>query len=134
MKKKILIASLVILLIFILGLSFSLRQAKKTLPSPSPLIDREKAAQQTQDDKTSAEEINKIHEQYPWYSKIPIETKDYRIIFDFEKNSFRVRLLTQDTAAIRQAALNDLKVIGVDLNFYSHYFLEPESGFENLLR
>ena len=84
MKKKILITSAIILLIFIVGVILPLLFSKKSrLPSPTPAISQEKAAQQTHDDFTAAQAIEEIHSDYPWYSKIPIETPDYRIIFDF---------------------------------------------------
>lgn len=131
MKKKILIASIIILVIFFTALILSLRQPVK---KEEPLFTPEKAAQQTQDDLNTAKAIKTIHEQYPWYSKIPLETTDYRIIYDFEKDSFRIRLLTKSTTAIKDAALADLEAIGVDLNEFNYYFIEPQSGFENLLR
>ena len=118
------IASGVILLIFITGLFLSLRQAKKN--SSSLKFNQQKAIQQTQDDQRSAQAIKKIHNQFPWYSKIPVETADYRIIYDFAKESFRIRLLTQDTDKIRQAALDSLGKIGVDLNEFQYYFIEPK--------
>lgn len=136
MKKKILTTSIIILGIFIVAVVLPLLFSKKrqVQPSPTPAISQEKAAQQTQDDLTTAKVIEEFHSDYPWYNKIPVETADYRIVFDFSKNSFRIRLLTQDTPAIRGTALGDLKAIGADLNFYQYYFLEPETGFENLLR
>lgn len=89
---------------------------------------------QTQEDLKSGQVIDNLHQQYPWYSKLPIETNEYRIIFDFDKNSFRIRLLTQSTEAIKQDALKQLKTIGVDLDQFNYYYLEPQSNFQNLLK
>lgn len=131
MKKKIFIVSAIILVIFILALILSLRWPAK---KEELLFTQEKAAQQTQDDLTSAAAIKAVHDQFPWYSKMPVEAPDYRIVYDFDKESFRIRLLTKNTNTIKQAALADLEAIGVDLKEFSYYFIEPESGFENLLR
>lgn len=64
----------------------------------------------------------------PWYSKIPIETKDYTIIFDFEKNSFRIRLKVSKTSTeavvktLTDKALLSIKEIGaVPTNYYILY-------------
>lgn len=135
MKKKLFIIGTVILGFFLLLLIFSLRSAKKTVQPDKEAIAPEKLSQMQQDSQVVADVINKVHQKYPWYSKIPIETKDYRIVFDFDKNSFRIRLLGQSTETIKQAALKDLETIGVDLKKeFTYYFIEPEPGFENLLR
>lgn len=94
---------------------------------------QQKMQLQTQEDLKSGQVINKLHQQYPWYSKLPIETNEYRIIYDFDKNSFRIRLLTQSSETIKQAALNQLKTLGVDLDQFTYYFLEPQSSFQNLI-
>ncbi|MDZ4229156.1 MAG: hypothetical protein U1C50_02785 [Patescibacteria group bacterium] len=131
MKKKILITSVIILVIFILALILTLRRPAE---KETPLFTQEKAARQTQDDLTSAAAIKAVHDQFPWYAKMPIEAPDYRIVYDFDKKSFRIRLLTKSTETIKQAALDQLETIGVDLKQYEYYFIEPETGFENLLR
>lgn len=63
---------------------------------------------------------------YPWYTKLPLETKDYRIIYDFEKNQFRIRIFnaqitTTQKQAVLNTALSSLSKIGVDTKKYSYY-------------
>ena len=135
MKKKLFIVAIMILFFFVIILFISLKQGKKQPEPAAGGITQEQAIQQTKDDKISAEAINKIHEEYPWYEKIPIETADYRIVYNFDRGAFRIRLLKTNTPAIKQAAINHLESIGVDLKKFSYYFIEPEQpGFENLLR
>ncbi len=115
---------------------FSRSKTKTTTPSPSPSpsvknqfnlnkLNPQESAQLIQDDLKYGQALEKLNQTYPWYSQLPIETKDYRIIYDFDKNSFRIRLLTQVSETIKQAALDKLKSVGVDLNQFSYYFLEP---------
>lgn len=37
--------------------------------------------------------VKKLIEKYPWYTNLPIETEDYRIVYDWELNKFRIRIL-----------------------------------------
>lgn len=62
--------------------------------------------------------LKKFYDQYPWYRKLPIETSDYRIVYDFQKNQFRIRILkpnanSSDQTNIVNDALSALKKIGV---------------------
>lgn len=115
---------------------FSRSKTKTTTPSPSPTPSADnqfnlndfsatESAQQIKNDLKYGQALESLHQKYPWYSRLPIETEDFRIIYDFDKNSFRIRLLTQSSASIKQAAVDKLKEIGVDLKKFSYYFIEP---------
>ncbi len=89
----------------------------------------EEARQQAADDFLVAEAEKEFYETYPWYTSIPIETDDYVIVYNFEKESFRVRLtlgenpLGAQIEAAKTRALDSLEAIGVDLNVYDYYVL-----------
>ena len=133
MKKKLFIASAVILVFFLALILLSLRPSQKN--SNPQLIDNEQTKQIIQDGSTAADTISAVYEKYPWYGKIPIVTNDYTIAFNFEKNSFRVIFLKPSTESMKRSALESINNIGANLDQYDYYFIEPEkSGFKNLLR
>lgn len=131
-KKYIIIIGLIFLVIFIV-VSFL-----RPKPTPSPIIPVSTPSATTQpiieitptetfqppNDQLYGQAIKDIVNQYPWYPKIPIETQEYRIIFDFDKKSFRIRFLTPLSEQIKQAAIKKLVEIGVDLDKFTYYFVE----------
>lgn len=134
MKKKLIILIGIILIILMISF-FSRSKTKTTIPTPSPKpsaknqfnlngLSPTESAQQLQNDLKFGQALEALNRKYPWYSQLPIETKDFRIVYDFDKNSFRIRLLTQSSESIKQAAVDKLKEVGVDLNKFSYYFLE----------
>jgi hypothetical protein len=130
MNKKILIIIGIILLIIMIYIS-SLSKTKPpaSSPSPTPIVDNQpnatESAIQTPNDLKYAKAQEDLILQYPWYPKLPIETADFRIIYDFDKDSFRIRLLTQSSETIKQNAINEIKSIGVNLAKFTYYFIEP---------
>ena len=133
MKKKLLIL-LIIIFIFVVIYSLtsprSVKNDNLVVTSPTPTTSTitpnpTEFFEQLPNDLKYNQELTDIHQRYPWYSSLPLETEDYRIIYDFDKNSFRIRLLTGNSDSIKQAALKSLKEIGVDINKYPYYFLEP---------
>ena len=61
--------------------------------TPEQLIEDSK--KQMEGDIAYNEAIKRLIEDYPWYTSLPIETKDYRIVYDYEKEMFRIRLLKE---------------------------------------
>lgn len=89
-------------------------------PTPIPVLDS-----QLPDDEKYSQAITEIHEEYPWYSEMPIEKEKYTIVFDFQKKSFRIRLLLSSPLeslikSLTIEAINDLREIGVKepVNYY----------------
>lgn len=77
------------------------------------------------DDSIFGEAFEKFIEDYPWYIHLPIENNQYRIVYDFEEKSFRIRILVPDLdpaqeETLIQKALEDLKIIGLTepINYY----------------
>ena len=75
-------------------------------------------ALQSQDDLEYGEAFKKFAEQYPWYLSLPIERNEYRIVYDFEESSFRIRLKLVPTDAetekkIIDRALEEIRKLGI---------------------
>ena len=85
---------------------------------------KEEGSLQTEGDRLFGDAYINFIKNYDWYQHIPIETSDYRIIYDFNKKSFRVRVLKETTkeelAEIINDATNNIKKIGVQdpINYY----------------
>ncbi len=72
--------------------------------------------------------LNEVLKKYPWYPKLPLETKDYRVIYDFEQAKFRIRIFNSQVSAGEQkrlidAALKSLRDLGVDTKKFSYYLV-----------
>lgn len=85
----------------------------------------EEGSKQTAGDLAFTEAYKQFLIKYPWYTKLPIETFEYRIVYDFEKESFRIRLKIKPQGEeqeknIVNKALKDLEKIGVrkPINYY----------------
>lgn len=79
---------------------------------------KEEGDLQTQGDLDFTEAYKEFLKNYPWYQKLPIETFEYRIVYDFETSSFRIRFRIkpqseEQKTAIIDRALESLKKIGV---------------------
>lgn len=102
----------------------------KTVATSAEVL-AEELQQQTEGDLLFAEEERKFYQENPWYSKLPIVTTDYTIVYDFEKTAFRIRLTlpTGSTdakiAQTKLTSLQELGKIGVDPTSEGYYFL-PE--------
>jgi len=138
MNKKLIVIGLALLIFTIIYLLLRPKAVPIVIsPSPTPTTTPSATIQptsvvvptesvfQTPNDQLYGQAIKTLVQQYPWYPKLPIETKDFRIIYDFDKKSFRIRILTQPTDVIKQVAIDKLKEIGVDLTKFTYYFIEP---------
>ena len=75
-------------------------------------------ALQSQDDLEYGEAFKKFAEEYPWYLSLPIERNEYRIVYDFEENSFRIRLklipVDEETEKkVIAQALEEIRKLGI---------------------
>lgn len=91
----------------------------------------EEGLKQTAGDIAFTEAYKQFLTKYPWYTRLPIENFEYRIVYDFEKESFRIRLKipteTEDQEkTLINKALSDLKKIGVK-EPVSYYTIKHES-------
>jgi hypothetical protein len=127
MRKKIiiLIGALSVISIIIIVVIVLQHPSPKpsTSPTPSPTSQPSgtpgsQGNQVLPNDLKYGQQLNAITQQYPWYPKLPVETKDYLIVFDFDKQMFRIRIkyspvTSAEAKTFTQSALNDLKNIGV---------------------
>jgi len=95
-------------------------------PSTSPTLDSQNTP--ASDSYNYNQEFDKLITKYPWYPSLPLETSDYRVIFDFEKNQFRIRILNPNLAGttkqdIVEAALMNMEKIGIDNTKFKHYIV-----------
>lgn len=89
----------------------------------------EEGAKQTAGDLAFSEAYKEFLQKNPWYLRIPIENTSYRIIYDFEKQSFRIRLKVppvnkEQEKILIERALSVLKKIGVKEPI-NYYVLQP---------
>lgn len=70
----------------------------------------------------------KASQEYPWNRYLPIVREKYTIIFNFDKNAFRIRINVEnpnpsERQSIINDALKDLEEIGVDTNKVKYYVI-----------
>ncbi|MBU0572646.1 Ig-like domain-containing protein [Patescibacteria group bacterium] len=96
----------------------------ETTPFTDEIISKEGALQSI-DDSIFGEAFENFIENYPWYVHLPIENSQYRIVYDFERKSFRIRVLVPDLDPEQEEvfienAIENLKTIGLiePINYY----------------
>lgn len=83
------------------------------IPTLTPEMESQ-AEKQTIADRDAGLQVTKIIEKDPYLAKLPISTKNYYVIFDFQKDSIRVRLRGTSTQSQISAEIKTkLKQIGV---------------------
>lgn len=91
----------------------------KTNPFTKEQI-QEEGSKQAEGDEAFNKSYDQFLKDYPWYRQIPIEKKDYTIIYDFELVSFRIIMNRSikdelDRTSIKNSATSYLTKIGVKL-------------------
>ncbi len=124
------IVTLFVVYVFISGAKPTAKPAAKqrievtpeTLPSSSS--PQNQNAQETAD-KNFSDQVAKIYSQYPWYSKLPIQTDNYFVYFDIKTKRFTAkiydasnRLSSNDVTQIKNAVTQTLSGFGVNLSTY----------------
>lgn len=134
-QKLMFFVLLIIFLIIFVLVSYSLPNQKRSpivppnttaTPSATPTIDPVTAPAESSFEYNQA--LIELIKKYPWYTSLPLETKDYRVIFDFEKDKFRIRIFNSRVSPsqkqnILDSALVNMRRIGVDTNKYSYYVI-----------
>ncbi|MFC1700261.1 hypothetical protein ACFLZ4_01280 [Patescibacteria group bacterium] len=136
-KDKLIKAGLITLLIGILALLFYItrRGIGKTTPAPYVSTEEQEAVSDfgpppLRGDLDFSEGVKTLHKDYPWYSKLPVDTEEYVIVFDLERKEFRIRLKVPETSSqdIKDTTLNKAvsklrEITGQDFNNYTYYVL-----------
>ena len=84
---------------------------------------------QIDDTQTYVDPIYEIHTQKPWLMSLPIKTDTHTIVYDFDKESIRIRLHIPESSpedqkeAAKQKALEDLYKAEVDTDAIPYHFL-----------
>ncbi|MGB9706482.1 MAG: Ig-like domain-containing protein [Microgenomates group bacterium] len=93
--------------------------------TPEELTSEEQAKLQAIGDISFNEAITLLYQKKPWLKKLPIVNNKYVIVYDFEDQAIRVRLITDATSKLSQeeqvsqiknAAFKELENIGVNLS------------------
>ena len=112
-------------------------QQSKTSPSgsifPGGNIPAEEIPVAANEDWEHAQYWKEIYSKYPWYSKLPIEKEGYRIIWDLEEESFRIRLKISENSPqeeknilINQAVEDIENITGEPIDKSPYYVLYEE--------
>lgn len=128
----IIICAILVLMLIILSSLLPKPEPRRELvpliatPSATPSIDPDTVPASDSFEYNQA--LVEIIQKYPWYPSLPLETKDYRVIYDFEKNQFRIRIFNSKLSPsqkqnILDSALVNMRRIGVDTSKYSYYVI-----------
>ena len=102
--------------------------AFKTPPYSSEEV-KKQIEEQNKNDLIFNENMKKLLEKYPWYYKFPIITSEYTIVYDYDKEQFRVRIKLPASAPEAQRqdlitkALEEFKKVNVTVTPTSYYIL-----------
>lgn len=88
--------------------------------------------EQSADDLLFAQTEKDFYTKYPWQAKLPIETSEFRIVYDWERSAFRIRILKpnpspEDISRIKSVALSRLVDIGIDTAKQNQYFIDTNN-------
>lgn len=103
--------------------------AFSTKSGPQLTVTEKAVVEQADDDKVFNEETAQILASLPWYTKLPIDTSEYRVVYDFVKKSFRIRLKVYSDAPnekieeLKEKALRDLIKVGANPQKETYYVL-----------
>lgn len=90
---------------------------------------QEQGQQQAKDDVFFEQKMQEFRKQFPWYSGLPIVKDAYTVVYDFEKQAFRLRITKPNPSAseinqLKTDALRQLQNIGVDTKTQLMYVVD----------
>lgn len=104
----------------------SLPPLPSNIPPPNDQLKKERL-----DDPLIGGQLKEIYAQKPWLNKLPVATKSYVIVYDWQKNQIRVRIIIaasstlsyeQQVNQIKSESIKKLEEIGVDLTKEKAYY------------
>lgn len=148
MKKRFLYFFLIILFLTLALILFIFELSKNnstpippSIPTPTPV----KTIIKPKDPIFNQEEEKKVEGNYaldrslflqqkPWVLKLPLKNNDYFVFYDVEKDEVVVKIYyaiglaekNNQINLVKQAALDEIKTIGVDLNAQKIVFIEKQ--------
>ena len=90
---------------------------------------RLQAVEQSEGDFLFNEALEETFEEMPWLQELPIKTQNHTIVYDFDKNSIRIRLLIPSSSsaaekeAAKKTALKSLEDSKIDAETITYYIL-----------
>lgn len=92
---------------------------------------------QAQDDYAFGQALTKLVKEFPFYTNLPIKTKNYVVYYDFDQNKFAITPLIpiEDTSQkdqLTKDALDKIKQIGVEdpIRYYLNISASPSSSLK----
>lgn len=122
-KRKLFIILIIVSLLSVVFIVTKINKNKKTSVSNTTPTPSTQYVELPNDDSFN-KSLENLNQQYPWYSKLPIETDKYRVVYDFTEKKFRIRikkeLINSQMDEVVQSAIDNLKTIGVTepVNYY----------------
>ena len=107
----------------VMGRNLALNAASKGFSVAGYEADAAKA-EQTANDLYFAKTVQKLYAQYPFLRNLPIDTNKYTIVYDYQKQSLRVRLKKVSRKSVEKEINQTLTGIGVDLEKTAIYYLD----------
>jgi len=99
-----------------------IQQPKTLTPTPVELLYENQIQLQKHADYNFSQEQETIIQKYPWYTKLPIQTKTYFVYFNLKNNSFKALLypdkfsdipLEEQVYILKNEIVNTLKQIDI---------------------
>lgn len=85
--------------------------------------------EQSENDKLFNEDLKETFDEMPWLEKLPIKTEEFTIVYDFNEQSLRIRLLIPESSPeqtktnLQQKALENIEETGINAGEITYYFL-----------
>ena len=132
-KKTILLLGFLFLLIFFtVIISMFAAASRKITPAPTPFpsptsILQESLQKQTEADINVANMQEEVFRKYPWYLKLPLQEKNYFVLFDVDKKAFKAKIYPQRSSEIpideqvesyKAEILEKFKTLEIDTSIY----------------
>lgn len=102
----------------------------ETLETKPEAVTIEESSAPGEGDVRFSQALEAINNKYPWYKYMPINTNEYLIVWELDKEQFRIRLKISSKSPqntkdmLISKALSNLKeVLNDDLNKYKYYIL-----------
>lgn len=140
----VIVGLVVLVLVYVLDPSFTRREKPKpstynlnqsqetaepnSRPTDYPAgVTKEDITNQQQAEQDFSQGIRNVTEKYPWYTQLPIDTKDYMILYDWDQQKFMISLKypagASNLKVVQNSALDALKAIGVDPTKEGYYMV-----------
>lgn len=123
-KRAFLIILILASVLSVIFLFYSSRAGKTPQVVIPDIVKDQTIYEQPKDDLIFSNTIERAYKEQPFLQKLPIETPNYIIVYDYNKKLIRVRLLSTEKILIKKEIEKKLKEIGVDLSIVKIEYLD----------